>query len=173
MYMDETLDTGDIISTKEIDILEDDNLETLSKKLSLLGADLLIETIPSILDGSSKSIKQDDSKSSYAHMIKREDEYLDFNNNGKDIINKIRGLYPNASFKLDGLEIKVLKASFVSENTSDIGTIKYLDKKSFGITCKDGIIYLEIIKPSGKNVMAIKDYLNGINKDKYLNERVD
>ena len=173
MYMDTTLDTGDIISTKEIDILEDDNLETLSNKLSILGADLLIETIPSILNNTNKRIKKDEKKSSYAHMIKREDEYINFNNNGKDIINKIRGLYPNASFKLEGLEIKVLKASFIKENTSNKSIIKYLDKKSFGITCKDGIIYLEIIKPSGKNQMFIKDYLNGLNKDKYLNGRVD
>ena len=173
MYMDESLDTGDMISTREIAIEESDNLETLSNKLSLLGAELLIDTIPSIINGTNKKIKQDDSKSTYAHMINREDEYIDFNLNGKDIINKIRGLYPNASFKLDETEIKVLNASFESTNSLECGIIKVLDKNNFGITCSDGIIYLKEIKPSGKNKMFIKDYLNGLNKEKYLNKKVD
>ncbi len=173
MYMDESLDTGDIISTREIAIEADDNLETLSNKLSILGADLLIDTIPSILDNTNTRIKQDDSLSSYAHMIKREDEHIDFNDNGKNIINKIRGLYPSASFNLDNLEIKVLKAEFIAFNIQEIGIIKYLDKNNFGITCKDGIIYLKEVKPDGKNKMFIKDYLNGLNKEKYLNRRVD
>ena len=173
MYMDESLDTGDMISTRELAIDESDNLETLSNKLSLLGAELLIDTIPSIIDGTNKRIKQDDSKSTYAHMINREDEYIDFNLNGKDIINKIRGLYPNASFKLDETEIKVLNASFESTNSLECGIIKVLDKNNFGITCSDGIIYLKEIKPSGKNKMFIKDYLNGLNKEKYLNKKVD
>ena len=173
MYMDETLDTGDIISTKEINIDKEDNLESLSNKLSTLGADLLIDTIPSILNSTNNRIKQDDEKSSYAHMINREDELIDFNDKGNNIINKIRGIYPNASFKIDGLEIKVLKARFEEEKTDGLGIIKVLDKNNFGITCSNGIIYLEKIKPSGKNAMLIKDYLNGLNKEKYLNKRVD
>ena len=173
MYMDESLDTGDIISAKEIEIDAEDNLETLSDKLSIVGAELLIDTIPGIIEKTNKRIKQDDSKSTYAHMIKREDEYIDFTNNGKVIINKIRGIYPNASFYLDGLEIKVLKAVFEKEVTKESGIIKYLDKNNFGITCNDGIIYLKEIKPSGKNKMFIKDYLNGLNKEKFLNKRVD
>ena len=173
MYMDETLDTGDIISTKEINIDKEDNLESLSNKLSTLGADLLIDTIPSILNSTNTRIKQDDEKSSYAHMINREDELIDFNDKGNNIINKIRGIYPNASFKIDGLEIKVLKARFEEEKTDGLGIIKVLDKNNFGITCSNGIIYLEKIKPSGKNAMLIKDYLNGLNKEKYLNKRVD
>ncbi len=173
MYMDESLDTGDIISTRELIIDKDDNLETLSNKLSLLGANLLINTIPSILEGTNNRIKQDDSKSSYAHMIKREDEYLDFNCLGNVIINKIRGLYPNASFILDGIEIKVLKAVYEKADSKETGIIKYLDKNNFGITCCDGIIYLKEVKPSGKNKMDIKSYLNGLNKEKYINKRVD
>ncbi len=173
MYMDETLDTGDIISREEINIEQDDNLETLSKKLSVLGAELLIKTIPSILNNTNQRIKQDDSKSSYAHMIKREDELINFNDKGINIINKIRGLYPNTYFKLDNLEIKVLSASYISSNEDDCGIIKVLDKNNFGITCQDGIIYLKEIKPSGKNAMLIKNYLNGLNKEKYLNKRVD
>ena len=173
MYMDETLDTGDIISTRSILIDKEDNLETLSNKLSILGANLLIDTIPSILNNTNNRIKQDEKNSSYAHMIKREDEYISFNLNGEKIINKIRGLYPNASFKLDDLEIKILKADFIPEKITEPGIIKVLDKNNFGITCQDGIIYLKEIKPSGKNKMFIKDYLNGLNKEKYINKKVD
>ena len=173
MYMDEGLDTGDIISTKEVEITNDDNLETLSNKLSIVGANLLIDTIPSILNNTNNRVKQDDKASSYAHMIKREDELINFNDKGINIINKIRGLYPNTYFKLDDLEIKVLSATYELSNETDYGIIKVLDKNNFGITCQDGIIYLKEIKPSGKNAMLIKNYLNGLNKEKYLNKRVD
>ena len=176
MYMDEKMDTGDIISKQEYRIKEKDNVGTLHEKLSHIGADLLIKTLPSVIDGTNKRIKQSESDATYAYNVKREDEELDFNLMGKDIINKIRGLnpWPLANFKIDGTEIKVLEATYKEDkNITKVGIIKEIDKKRLGITCKDGIIYLNRVKPFGKKEMNISDYLNGINKSELLNKLIN
>lgn len=174
MYMDEGMDTGDIIKIKEIPILDSDNVGTLHDKLSKLGCDLLLEVLPTIFDKTNDRIKQGNNYT-MAPMIKREDERLDFNEEGKKIIGKIKGLnpWPLANIIINNQEIKVLEADFVQKKVDNTGIIKEIDKKNLGITCKDGIIYLKKIKPSGKKVMEINSFLNGIDKEKYLNMEVN
>lgn len=174
MYMDEGMDTGDIIKIKEIPILDGDNVGTLHDKLSKLGCDLLLEVLPTIFDKTNDRIKQGNNYT-MAPMIKREDERLDFNEEGKKIIGKIKGLnpWPLANIIINNQEIKVLEAEFVQKKVDNTGIIKEIDKKNLGITCKDGIIYLKKIKPSGKKVMEINSFLNGIDKEKYLNMEVN
>lgn len=174
MYMDEGMDTGDIIKIKEIPILDSDNVGTLHDKLSKLGCDLLLEVLPTIFNKTNDRIKQGNNYT-MAPMIKREDERLDFNEKGKKIIGKIKGLnpWPLANIIINNQEIKVLEAEFVQKKVDNTGIIKEIDKKNLGITCKDGIIYLKKIKPSGKKVMEINSFLNGIDKEKYLNMEVN
>lgn len=174
MYMDEGMDTGDIIKIKEIPILDSDNVGTLHDKLSKLGCDLLLEVLPTIFNKTNDRIKQGNNYT-MAPMIKREDEKLDFNEEGKKIIGKIKGLnpWPLANIIINNQEIKVLEAEFVQKKVDNTGIIKEIDKKNLGITCKDGIIYLKKIKPSGKKVMEINSFLNGIDKEKYLNMEVN
>lgn len=174
MYMDEGMDTGDIIKIKEIPILDSDNVGTLHDKLSKLGCNLLLEVLPTIFNKTNDRIKQGNNYT-MAPMIKREDERLDFNEEGKKIIGKIKGLnpWPLANIIINNQEIKVLEAEFVEKKVDNTGIIKEIDKKNLGITCKDGIIYLKKIKPSGKKVMEINSFLNGIDKEKYLNMEVN
>lgn len=174
MYMDEGMDTGDIIKIKEIPILDSDNVGTLHDKLSKLGCDLLLEVLPTIFNKTNNRIKQGNNYT-MAPMIKREDERLDFNEEGKKIIGKIKGLnpWPLANIIINNQEIKVLEAEFLQKKVDNTGIIKEIDKKNLGITCKDGIIYLKKIKPSGKKVMEINSFLNGIDKGKYLNMEVN
>lgn len=175
MYMAEKMDNGDIISQKEYTILDSDNVGTLHEKLSILGADLLIETLPSIVNGTNHRRKQEEDKVTFAYNIKREEEKLDFHKKGIEIINKIRGLnpWPLANFVLNSTEFKVLEARFESKKIDEeAGTIVEVTKNTFGIVCLDGIIYLEKIKPFGKKEMKIADYLNGIDKEKLLNKKV-
>ena len=76
MYMDEAMDSGDIISQRETKILDLDTVESLHDRLSSLGRELLLDTLPSILDGSAKRVKQDADSVTYAYNIQREEEYL-------------------------------------------------------------------------------------------------
>ena len=93
MFMDEGMDTGDIIKIAEIPIEEDDNVGTMHDKLSVLGRDTLESVLNNILNGIVIGIKQTDDYT-FAPMIKREDERINFNDDGINIINKIRALHP-------------------------------------------------------------------------------
>ena len=78
MHMDEELDQGDIISQEEIDILNEDTASTLHDKLSLLGRDLLLKTLPSIIDGTAPRVPQDKSEVTYAFNLKKKMKKLIF-----------------------------------------------------------------------------------------------
>lgn len=166
MYMDEHMDTGDIITKREVNIEETDTLDTLSQKLSSVGSELLIETIQSILDGSSTRTKQNDEEATYGYIIKKEDELLDFNKTTEEVYDHIRGLNsnPGAYFVLNGKHIKVY-ASKKGTSKGPVSRINNVYKDGIGIGTKDGEIILTIIKPEGKNVIPVKDYLNGIDKE--------
>lgn len=161
MYMDEGMDTGDIIDVAKIKIEDKDDVGTLHDKLSLLGTELLSKNFSNIVNSNVNRIKQDDSLATLAPMIKNDMENIDFNDYGKNIINKIRAFspWPLTKCLVDNEEVKIIKANF-KENKSEVNKI-YMDKNSLGIGCIDGIIYLDTIKPIGKKEMDIKSYLNG------------
>ncbi len=175
MYMDKGMDTGNIISQESIKIEEDDNLETLSNKLSVLGTKLLLETLPSIIDGTNDSIKQDDSLVTYGYNIKPEEEHIDFNKSSREIYNLIRGLSPviGAYFMMDGNRVKVFKSRIGNEKYDNIGVINKIYKNGIGISCKDGEIIIEEIQPFGKKKMDVSSYLNGIKKEELIGKGLE
>ena len=175
MYMDKGMDTGNMISQEKIKIEEDDNLETLSNKLSVLGRDLLLKTLPSILDGTNESIPQDESLVTFAYNIKPEEEQIDFNKTSLEIHNLVRGLSPQigAYFMMDGNRCKVFKARIGDNKFDNIGVINKIYKDGIGISCKDGEIILEEIQPFGKKKMLVSSYLNGIKKEELLNKKIN
>ena len=171
MYMDKTMDTGDIISTSEYYIKDSDNVGTLHDSLSVMGKELLIKTLPSIIDGTNKRIKQNDEYSSYAWNIKREEERITYNKSAKEVYNQIRGLYPwpTANTIINEIEVKVLEAQ-ISDRDSKFspGTICEINKDSIGICTMDKVILITKVKPFGKKAMDARDYINGLNKEKTL-----
>lgn len=172
MYMDEGMDTGDIISISKMAITSDDNVGTMHDKLSILGAQTLEKELKSIFDGSVIRIKQGDNWT-LAPMIKREDEHLNFNDYGENIINRIRAFnpWPLANTLIDNKEIKIIEAEFKNEKIDKVGSI-IIDKEKMGISCLDGIVYLKKVKPFGKKEMSIESFLNGINKKEYIKKVV-
>ena len=171
MYMDKNMDTGDIISQREYIIKDTDNVENIHDELSIIGRDLLMDTLPSIIDGTNPRTKQNDEEATYAYNITREEEHLDFNQSAKVVYNKVRGLYPwpKANTIINGVEVKVLEC-FISDKDSTLsaGTICDLSKEGIGICTKDKIIYITKVKPFGKKEMPALDYINGLNKEKTL-----
>ncbi len=176
MYMDKKMDTGDIIASREYIIKDDDNVGTLHDKLSQIGKELLIETLPSIVSGTNTRTPQNNEEATYAWNITREEEHLDFNASAKEIYNKVRGLYPwpTANTIINGLEVKVLEC-YISDKDSNLssGTICEINKESIGICTKDKVIYITKVKPFGKKAMPALDYINGLNKEKILHSIVE
>ena len=164
MYMDEFMDTGDIIDKIEYHIKDTDDIETLHNKLSILGKELLENNLTNLITGNINRIKQDEMMATYAPMITREMEDINFNDTCQKIYNKIRAFspWPLVKIRIKDEEIKIVKAHYKLEK-SDINKI-YIDKNNLGIGALDGIIYLDIIKPVGKSEMNIKSYLNGKGK---------
>lgn len=171
MYMDEHMDTGNMISKEECVINDTDNVGTLHEKLSLIGRDLLYKTLPSIIDGTNESIKQDDDEASVAPNITREMEHLDFSLSGKEIVNKVRGLNPRpmANMLVNGEEYKVLEARFIKSDNTTTWKVMNVTKESFAIGCLDGYVEILKVKPFGKKVMDTKSFLNGVNKESVKN----
>lgn len=174
MYMDEHMDSGDIISQKETKIEDNDTLDSLSERLQIIGKELLIETLPSIIDGTNNRIKQNDNEVTFGYIIKKEDEHIDFNKTSKEIYNQIRGLNsnPGAYFILNNEVIKVYE-SRIGEAKGSVSTINNIYKDGIGIGTKDGEIILTMIKPAGKNIIDVKSYLNGVKKENLLGDKCE
>ena len=174
MYMDKGMDTGNIISQRRILIEFDDNLETLSEKLSILGKRLLLDTLPSIIEGTNDSIKQDESLVTYGYNINRDEEKIDFNKTSLEIYNLVRGLSPmiGAYFFFVVERMKVYKCRIGFNKYDNIGVINKLYKDGIGISTSDGEIILEEIQPFGKKKMDVTSYLNGINKEELINKEL-
>ena len=167
MYMDVKMDSGDIISQRETEILDTDNLESLYDRMSLIGRDLLLDTLPSIIDGTNSRTKQNEDEVTFGFNVKREEEHIDFNKSCKDVFNLIRGLcpVPGAYTILDGTEMKVYGAIISDKKSSNkCGEIINIYKHGIGVSCSDGEIILTDIKPFGKKRMDAASYLNGVDK---------
>lgn len=173
MYMDEAMDTGDIISTISYDIKSSDTTEDIHDTLMELGAKLLIDTLPSIVTGTNRRIKQNEMEATYGYNITREEEHIDFNKSGILIDRLVRGLYswPLANTIIGDTEYKIVAGYFV-KGKGNPGMISDISKKALGIGCLDGTYYVTKIKPSGKKIMDIKDFLNGIDIEEFKSRSI-
>ena len=173
MYMDEAMDTGDIISTISYDIKSSDTTEDIHDTLRELGAKLLIDTLPSIVLGTNIRIKQNETEATYGYNITREEEHIDFNKSGILIDRLVRGLYswPLANTIIGDTEYKIVAGYFV-KGKGNPGMISDISKKVLGIGCLDGTYYVTKIKPAGKKIMDIKDFLNGIDIEEFKSRSI-
>ena len=162
MLMNEGMDTGDILLKKSVFIDINDNYETLSVKLAKLGAELIIETIDKIKDIT--PTKQDESISTKAMSIKKEDTVIDFSKSALEIHNLIRGLYPKPTAICTYKE-KICKflVSEITEDTSkhNPGEILSISKKGILIGCLSGSFLLKEIQPEGSKAMPAPAFANG------------
>ena len=170
MYMVKKMDAGDIISQKETPILQDDTVGILYDRLSDLGAQLLKETLPSVLDGTNQRIPQDESLVTYAPTLSREDERIDWNLSAKQVYNKVRGTnpWPGSYTTYQGKTVKIWSGQVHQcENVmkhhahQDNGTIVKIFKDAIGVKVNDGVYLITELQLEGKKRMSVKDYLNG------------
>ena len=168
MYMDEKMDNGDVISRYSIPIDDNITLDELYNKLSIIGSKLLIDTLPSIINGTNKREKQDINEVTFGYNITKEEEHIDFNKSIREVHNQIRGLSsnPGAFCFIDDRRIKI----YLSEKTNILsksipGTIEDVNKEGIFVSTKDYIIKLIDIQLEGKKRGFVKDLINGLNKE--------
>lgn len=168
MYMDTGIDTGDILLTKEIEIDENDDYGSLYSKMSIAGADLLLETLTRLEQNNIIPQKQNDALSSYAPMIKKEDCCINWNNNSIDIINLIRGLSPSPSAytHYNDQVLKILEAKNSDSIYSDFKAgqiVQIIKNEGFVVKTKDKSIIITKIQAQGGKKMSSCDYMRGHN----------
>ena len=165
MKTDVGMDDGDIILQKEVEILDEDDYNSLMPKLADVGAKLLLQALEEIENKTVKFTKQDDSKATFTKLIQKEDALLDFNESAENLVNKVRAYVenPTAYFFLGEDRIKVYKAKVEAGDLPNvgIGDVVTVNKKMFLIkTGKDTFSILKC-QASGGKVLDVKDFLNG------------
>ena len=112
MRIDAGLDTGDMVLQEELPIASDDTAETLSPRLSAIGADLIVETLHRLQDGSVQPRPQDHSLATLAPILKKEDGVIDFSRSATEIFNRMRGFqpWPGAYTKFRGKNLQIVQA---------------------------------------------------------------
>lgn len=162
MLMDEGLDTGDILETERVQIGSEETAEELFERLSVISANLMIDTIEKLEKGEITPKRQGEN-ASYAPIIKKEMARLDFNKSAKEIHNAIRGYYswPCAFFMMNGKRVKVISAKIGDKTDASAGSV-ICNTDELQIACGDGIsIRLLTVQPEGSKVMTSKQMLCG------------
>ncbi len=164
MYMDVGIDTGDMLLVRELPIGKNDNFEDVHDGLSELGAKALVETVAGLESGTIERIKQDDSLSTYAAKIEKEDCLIDFSLDAKTIHDRIRGLSPIPlafTHTPDGKLLKVTATRVTEETTNkSAGTVISLENEIV-VACGKGAVAILGVLPEGKGRMSAADFIRG------------
>ena len=164
MYMEKGLDTGDMIDKAEVVLDEKETAGSLHDKLMVLGADLLLETLKKLEDGTAVREKQNDEESCYAKMLSKDMGQIDFTKSAREIECLIRGMnpWPSAYTFLNGKTLKVWKCKVSTEKTDAVpGTIFLADKEGIHTACGEGVLILTEIQLEGKKRMETEAFLRG------------
>lgn len=165
IYMVKQMDAGDIIAQKAIPITKKDDNGTMFKKLSMLGRDLLMTTLPKIAAGTATATKQDESAVVFSPNITSEEEKIDFSKTAAQIDCQVRGMRPApiANATLDGLRTKIYDVTPLTATTSaKPGVAVEVGKHRLVLACGQGTeLAVNKLKPAGKGLMDITAYLNG------------
>jgi methionyl-tRNA formyltransferase len=161
MLMDEGLDTGNILLQAEAEITDEDNTETLSKRLSEMGASLLLKTIKGFKDSSLKPLPQGGNPS-YAPPLKKDDGRLDWSKSAIEIFNFVRGMYPwpCAYCYLSQERIKITRVN-VLEGSGLPGRVEKVSKCELIVGTGKGLLSIIELQPEGRKPMSAKAFLQG------------
>lgn len=158
MMMEEGLDTGDMLIKKQVLITENMTADELHDKLSEVGAEVLLETLEAVENGTLDPQKQDDSQSTYAKMITKDMSALNFNLPANQVHNVIRGV--TGFTVLDGKRLKIYRSKLAENVNAEAGTIT--DTDNFTVACGDGngVTFLEV-QYEGSKRMTTDNFLRG------------
>lgn len=168
MKMNEGLDTGDILSVSRTPIAPDETGGSLFERLSALGAQLLLDTIPKLAEGAIAPVRQpEESPTPYARMIRKSDGRIDWRCSAEEIERKIRGLspWPSAFTEWNGKMLKLWKARVDREVPEDAsaapGEICGTGPDGIRVRCGSGVLVVESLQAAGKKRMDAAAFLRG------------
>ena len=172
MEMVDKMDAGRMYAKAVYPINDEINTTELFKELAVVGKDLLLKTLPGLLNDEIEGEEQKENEVTYAFNIKREEEKIDFNKNTVDVHNLVRGLadVPGAYCIYREKQFKIYKAKVyqLKEDDVEVGTLKIEGKNNLLVKCKDGYLQLLSIQMEGKQRMDVKAFLNGTNKEELV-----
>lgn len=164
MFTDIGMDTGDMLLKREEPILPDDTYETLSARLSQIGASLLIETLDALIAGTLVRIPQNNAEATVCRLIRKEDGKLHFSDSCRAVRDRIRAMnpWPIAFALLDGQPLKVYEAADCETDWGDApaGTLR-CEKQRLYVRCADGWLEILSLQAPGKKRMCSQSYLCG------------
>ncbi len=175
-FIDDKIDTGEIILQKKVAITPDDNASALHDKLMEVGSNLVLKTVDLIAEGNVKTVAQPKiDLPKKAPKLNPENTRINWNNTAENIHNLIRGLsfYPGAWTQItlqngEPRKFIIYKSRFENTHHNEpVGTV-IAGKKDMKIAVKDGYIYPELVKLQGKKMMDIASFLNGIRDKKSI-----
>lgn len=161
MKMDAGLDTGPMLAQRAIPIAPEETAGSLFEKLSNLGADLLLETLPEYLAGTLTPVPQPQEGVTYAPMLKKEEGRLDFTSPAVELERRVRAFnpWPGAFMELDGTLLKIHQAHSEAGTAAAGQRLVYRDQPA--VATGDGLLILDVLQPAGKKPMSGKAYLAG------------
>ena len=159
MQIKEKLDSGPVLFSEKIELKNEKTHGEIEKKISVIGADLLIKGLKNIEDGNAKFIEQIHSDATYAKKIKKSETKIDWKQDANKVLAHIHGLSPSpgAWFELKNERFKVLKAKISQEN----GKSGYVLDENLTVGCGSGSIQILELQRQGKNIQTTKEFLKG------------
>ncbi len=165
MRMNEFMDRGGVILQRSVRIGEEDDAETLGRRLAELGAGALLEAIDLIEKGKATLTIQDEEKATYAPRLKKEDGLIDWERSAREIHNLVRGTvpWPGAYTFHQGKRLKVWRTGILAgAGAGNPGTIREVSAGRAAIECGSGRLILSEIQPESGKRMGMDEYLRGL-----------
>ena len=169
MLMNEGIDTGDMLKTTVISLDEKETGGSLFDKLAIAGADLLVETLVELENGTVTRTPQEEEKATHAKMLNKTMGLIDFTKSAVEIERLIRGLnpWPSAYTGLDGKTLKIWDADVVEkEADGEPGEIVEVGKNHVYVKTGKGLLELKEIQLEGKKRMEMEAFLRGYSLEK-------
>jgi methionyl-tRNA formyltransferase len=161
MKMDVGLDTGPILTQRSIPLTRDDTAGSVFEKLSHLGADLLLETLPDYLSGKIEPVDQSEEGMTYAPMLKKEEGQLEFTHPADELERRVRAFnpWPGAFMDFDGTLLKIHRAHVAEGGAVTGHRLVHRDQPAVGTEA--GLLILDEVQPAGKKSMSGRSFLAG------------
>lgn len=162
MRINAGLDTGDILLQKEVAITPQDNAETLASRLATIGATLMVETLHGLRAGTVHPQPQDDTKATFAPLLKKDDGQIDFHREAAEICNRLRGFqpWPGAFTSFRSRNLHIWASRPVQRTLAEGELIVEADHVIVGCGGGTALELLEV-QPEGKKRMAARDFVHG------------